>query len=990
MKKVYPYLITIAAVLFIGYLKILINHFLHVDSPILLFFGAIAISAWYGGVFHGLLAMLFSMAFISIHLLDFTHPPETDSVTSAYAWNVRMLLYAIDCTVITFICSKLRKSHNKLKGAFTELSNIEDNLRQSENRLRKIFESNLIGMVFSDFTGRIITANEYFVKMTGADRMALRRGELSWKDFTPPDHMDAGVQALKHLKEGELITPFEKQYIRADGARIDILVGAMRLDADSCVAYILDISDRKRYEAELSRANDRLEENVALRTKQLTNANIELSRLVSQTEIDSEKLRQSQSFLDSVIENIPNMIFVKDAKDLRFVRFNKAGEQLLGHKREDLIGKNDYDFFPPEQADFFTAKDRAVLASADVIDIPEEPLQSATGIRYLHTKKIPITDKHGKPAYLLGISEDITERKEAEKQRIDLMQAQAARTEAEKTAGRFSFLAEASATLSESLDLHCMLKSFASTLLHQMGERCFIDLYSEGKDQIERVVDLRRGNEDDMPAPAKYDIDLQSASGLGSVIASHQLRIYQEISADLLDQVVFDKKQRDEILAENPSSMLIVPLVYHGQVTGTLTLISGTGAPVYNELDLSIAEDLARRASFAVENARLFGKANEASRAKSAFLANISHEIRTPLGAMLGFAELAFDNGEQQDGEYREYITTIIRNGRQLLRLVDEVLDISKVESERIEIEKVVFPLNKLLEEVTSLLSLKAHNKGLFLRVNNVGHLPEKVKTDPLRLRQILLNMIGNAIKFTERGGIEVSVQCISHRHRPGYCMLEFTIADTGIGITPSQAAKLFEPFMQADDSMTRKFGGTGLGLYLSRKLARLMGGDVVLDVESPAAGSRFRVTVEVEIVKGVEAEERPALGDNLHLDLHAARKGEVLVVDDAPDNQVLVKAFLNRIGLHPDAAENGVIAVDKALHGHYDVILMDIQMPEMDGFEAVRRLREEGYSGPIVALTAHAMKGDRERCLSSGFDDYLCKPITKESLYECVNRYIH
>ncbi len=433
---------------------------------------------------------------------------------------------------------------------------------------------------------------------------------------------------------------------------------------------------------------------------------------------------------------------------------------------------------------------------------------------------------------------------------------------------------------------------------------------------------------------------------------------------------------------------MMVPLGYHGKVFGALSFIACETAQKYDDFDLSIAQDLAKRASLAIENARLYTKASEASRAKSAFLANISHEIRTPLGAMLGFAELVLDE-KNLNAQQEAYIATIARNGRQLLRLVDEILDLSKVESDRIQIEQLSFSLPALLNEVGALLKVKTDEKGLGLTVEGVNFLPERVKTDPLRLRQILFNVIGNAIKFTEKGSILVSARFKSEGNSSHKGALEIMVSDTGIGMSEESMGNIFQPFVQADGTMTRKYGGTGLGLFLSRKLARLLGGDVILRRSALNQGSEFQINIAVDrdSAKLSRSEAKPKLTS-----VKAAHSGgpqiKVLLVDDSPDNRSLISAFLSKPGIEVDLAENGVTGVDKALHNQYDVVLMDIQMPEMDGFEAVRVLNQKGYRVPVVALTAHAMKGDRERCLRAGFNDYLCKPVNRQSLMDMLHRY--
>lgn len=886
-----PYLITFCIVTAVGYSKILLNQIFHIDSPILLFLSAIALASWLGGMIQGLLAYFLSVFYIYIFLAsDFSGSLVGDS-----DWLTRMALYFVDALVVTTICAELRRSRVSLS--------------LSESRMRRIFESNMIGIVLCDYEGRLLQANDYYLNLLGAERADLAAGKLNWKDFTHPSSLAPSLESARKLRDEGYFAPFEKDYIRRDGTTVSALVGAARVDDRSQIGFVLDMSQSKL----------------------------------------AAELKTSQSFLESMIEFLPNMMFVKEAKNLTFVRLNRAGEKLTGLPREKLIGKSDFDFFPKEQAEFFISKDREVLARRAVVDIPEEPLSTPKGIRYLHTKKIPLFGPDGEPAYLLGISEDISEKKLAEHRRIELIQAQLARNEAEKTAARLAFLSEASTRLHETLDSPAMLKSFAELITLSFASRCTIDIVDEGgSSTINRTEAWNIAGERGLCNSSGVEVD----ETVGEVIRSQEAHL------------------------DGP--IMIAPLGGYGKTLGAITFQVPDRAHAYDRLDLSIALDLAKRAALAIENARLFAQAKEANRAKSAFLANISHELRTPLGAMLGFAELALDASPQ---ESTEHVETVLRNGKELLRIVDEVLDLSKAESNSIEIEKIRFSLPELLNDISSLLNVRATQKNLALEFLSKGVLPEFIFSDPYRLRQILLNIIGNAIKFTRAGSVKVETS-----YRSG--KLEFLISDTGIGIDSDQTQRLFSPFMQADDSTARKFGGTGLGLFLSRRMAFLMGGDVRLLQSIPQQGSQFLVTVEVSADPSLVK----STGENGTAHVPESRPkiqgAKVLVVDDSPDNQDLISAFLAKSGIKPLLANKGSEAVDMA-DNSYHAILMDIQMPEMDGFEALKRIRAKGISVPVVAVTAHAMKGDRERCLNSGFNDYLCKPLSRKDLEACIQQFM-
>ncbi len=383
--------------------------------------------------------------------------------------------------------------------------------------------------------------------------------------------------------------------------------------------------------------------------------------------------------------------------------------------------------------------------------------------------------------------------------------------------------------------------------------------------------------------------------------------------------------------------------------------------------------------------------AESASRAKSNFLANMSHEIRTPLGAVLGFAELL--RIKDQPAEDREHcINAISRNGQLLLQLIDDILDLSRIEAEKIEVNRSPTSLAELLHDIKAVHEHKATEKGIILKIETEGRLPREICTDILRLKQILYNIVGNSLKFTDRGEIRVRVAYHPNRHGGS---LVFHVSDTGCGLSDAEACRIFQPFMQVDGSSTRRFGGSGLGLIISKRLAALLGGDVVLTESRPGVGSIFQVSCdpgpvsEAQLVEGeflLNRENTKTLGSldtGLRLDNLC-----ILVVDDSPDNRNLLSRIIARFGALVDTASDGAEAVTKALTGNFDVVLMDIQMPGTDGLEATAQLRRQGYRKPILALTAHAMKEEQGRCLNAGCDAHLSKPVNFKSLVQSIASY--
>ena len=405
-------------------------------------------------------------------------------------------------------------------------------------------------------------------------------------------------------------------------------------------------------------------------------------------------------------------------------------------------------------------------------------------------------------------------------------------------------------------------------------------------------------------------------------------------------------------------------------------------------------EELARRA---VEMELLRDKADAANRAKSEFLANMSHEIRTPLTAILGYTDLLRDDGDlgKAPPSRLETIDTIASAGQHLLAVINNLLDLSKIEADRMNVESIETKLVALLAEDESIMRLRSTDKGITFTVALATPLPDRVMTDPTRLRQILMNLTGNATKFTQQGSV-----CVTARvEGPSTAArLVIEVEDTGPGIAPALAEKLFAPFSQADTSVARQHGGTGLGLTIARRLARLMGGDVTLAWTELGQGSRFRL--ELPLVPAAGAAKVSSL-ENLHAKPRtsaasnaAALSGRILLAEDSLVNQRLILFHLRKAGAEADVAENGLIALEMldeaAANGRpYDLLLTDMQMPEMDGYELARSLRQRGSTLPIIALTAHAMAEDRQKCIDAGCNDYASKPIHKAALLEACGKWI-
>jgi len=380
-------------------------------------------------------------------------------------------------------------------------------------------------------------------------------------------------------------------------------------------------------------------------------------------------------------------------------------------------------------------------------------------------------------------------------------------------------------------------------------------------------------------------------------------------------------------------------------------------------------------------------EADAASQAKSEFLANMSHEIRTPLTAILGYSDMLRDENQSRE-ELEHEINSILRAGAHLQRIINDILDLSKIEAGQLVIEQLQVQPSHLMHDVESIFGARAREKGLKFAVDYDFPVPQKIISDPTRLKQILFNLCGNALKFTDNGGVSVKMGYLKQTRQ-----LQFQVTDTGIGMNSDELSRLFKPFSQADSSTTRKYGGTGLGLCIARQLAQKLGGDVSV-ISNKDRGSTFTFTIAIGNIEplymatNMEDMQVEAIEETNNIVPNSV-SGYVLVAEDSPDNQDLIAKYLIKAGATVELVDNGLLAMQKALTHPYDLILMDVQMPIMDGLTATRKLRLEGYTKPIVNITANALKEDRDRCLDAGADSYLTKPVDVRQFYKVLQTYL-
>lgn len=487
----------------------------------------------------------------------------------------------------------------------------------------------------------------------------------------------------------------------------------------------------------------------------------------------------------------------------------------------------------------------------------------------------------------------------------------------------------------------------------------------------------------DLPPEASIEKDFLSAQDIKSLIVVPMI-----FSRSLMGIIGFDAVREEKKMEEEDLAILrtvgdiFANALKRMQVTQELQTAKEDAEKA--NLQLTIANrELEQKNALTLELAE---QANEANLAKNQFLVNLSHELRTPLNSMLGMTELLLESG--LDEQQSELANTVYSSASTQLRLIEDTLDFSKIAAGRLHIGHEAFSLPELAHEVIKNARLQSRNKPVAINYSLAPDVPEFVKSDPVRLRQILTNLIGNAVKFTDHGDVSLVITR-PEEDRTERTTLHFCVKDTGIGISASEQSRIFEKFTQVDNSISRRFGGMGVGLSITKSLIELMEGRIWLESEE-GKGSCFYFMLPFKVAE--ESAQPTHIGKtNEQVSNSQSASGRILLVEDNLDNQKLAKSILSKQGYTVTVADNGESAIKNFAQAPYDLILMDIQMPGMDGFAATKeiRAREAHHRIPIIALTAHVLQGYREKCLQNGMDDYLTKPIKKKQLLDVLSRWL-
>jgi len=765
----------------------------------------------------------------------------------------------------------------------------------------------------------------YPLETTGLWGEAVRqRKPVLTNDYAEPNPLKKGypdghVHIVRHMN----VPVFEDEHIVAVAG-----VGNKRSAYDDTdvrqltllMQAMCRLIERKRVEHELRATRDELEQRVQRRTAALAKANEELKLQITEREQTEKTLRDSQALYSSLVENLPVHVLRKERAG-HFTFASQSFCDLIGKPLAEILGRTDFDFYPAELARKYRQDDQHVLETGELLEDVEE-YRGNGDLRFMRVMKSPVRDAGRNIVGVQVIFWDVTDHKRAEM-----------------------------ALEHERYLLHALMDNLPHNIYFKDTDSRFI--------RINRAMAGSFGLSDAAEAVGRDDSEFFTEEHAEQARADEQAIINSGVP-------VLDKEEKET------------------WPDGHETWVSTTKLPLYDEQGkivgtFGISRDITQRKRASVELQQAKEEAEEASRAKSDFLANMSHEIRTPMNAILGMTELVLDTSLTKP--QRDYLQLVRESGESLLSIINDILDFSKIEAGRLDLESTPFDVREVFGDTLKSLALRAHAKGLELACRVGKEVPERLMGDVGRLRQIIVNLVGNAIKFTETGEIVADVQRQPDAEHG--VVLHFSVADTGIGIPHNQQMTIFDAFEQVDSSTTRRFGGTGLGLTISSRLIRLMDGQIRVESEM-GRGSRFHVTIRLQ--------PAPPIGHTPQAPTTVIQGTRVLVVDDNATNRRILEEVLNNWGLAPTVAAGGrealgLLRAARQAGTPFRLVLSDANMPEMDGFRLAEQITADtGQDETIIMmLTSGGRPGDVARCEQLGIAGYILKPIKQSDLFDAM-----
>lgn len=982
--------------------------------------------------------------------MNLVHPDDRSSIANDYRENIKDGKYSNniefrhlhqngDYVWVRTSTTPVKNDEGEIvsiQGILSDISDIkqiEIALKSSENRFRKVFTSNVVGMMFTDFSGQVIDANDCFLEILGYRRADLIANRINWEKMTPPEYVDKDRQIMEHLEEYRAIAPWEKEYYRQDGSRVPVLIGvALLTDTDSsCVCVVVDISDRKQAEEKLQQQAQ--EERILAAIIQRMRSSLHLDEILNVTVKEIHHVLQSDRVLvyrifadgtgsviaESVLPNWPkilNIVFPEEIfPAVNYDRYLEGRVYAL-NDREDQNQP-----ILPCLVEFLAE----IQVKAKLV-VPIIQNNSLWGLLISHQCDRPRQWQAWEIDLLKQIADQlaiaIQQSYLYQQLQIELLERQNAEKVIRQQAEREALLREITQRIRQSLDLETIFETAVQEVRH------FLTVDRVTIFKFHSKLNLKYGEfVAESVLPEFTSLILSKIDRYGFIANSFSL--YQQGKIEVLDNI--NNAELADCYLEffsqfQVQASLIVPLLKSQGLWGLLCVHQCSNPRHWQNMEIEFLKQIANQLAIAIQQASLFEQlqaelterqqteikltqSNEqlaisnqelarATRLKDEFLANMSHELRTPLNAILGMTEGLHEGvfGSVNEAQIKA-LQTVEKSGSHLLSLINDILDVAKIESGQIELECTSVSINYLCQSSMAFIKQQALQKRIQLDIKLQLNLPNLL-VDERRIRQVLINLLNNAMKFTSEGGritLEVTKIQSNLTDSPQQNLIRIAVIDTGIGISSENINKLFKPFIQIDSALNRQYTGTGLGLALVKRIVELHGGRVDLTSEV-GVGSCFTIELpcmpsKLDSSEGTSDHQLPATSEPDTLSDNQIRTDMplILLAEDNEANISTISSYLGAKGYRILLAKDGKQAIDFATTHQPNLILMDIQMPGMDGLEAMKQIRSNPnlIDIPMIALTALAMTGDRERCLAAGANDYLTKPVKLKQLASLIQQ---